>query len=246
MSLLGVGAIKPGRVCNRAGTSEGLNLCAEGYLKSQELRVLPHLERGLWNIGGVIPDSGRLFEQYRVLTGQVRRSYEEILENLIPSDETLSSEKVRFFPKIGFFGKNILHTSALGRGLLEALGFMTRGVLDIFEKSGFPIEEMRVSGGQGRNARWNQLKADITGCTLLIPEIRDGELAGSAVLGTMALGEAGSFGEAADRLIRIRRRYVPDPQRRAQYAEAYRVYCQDRDFLKDFSDKKSKGKSANL
>ncbi|MDR0569303.1 MAG: FGGY-family carbohydrate kinase [Spirochaetaceae bacterium] len=224
MALLGVGAVKPGTVCDRAGTSEGINLCAETRLKSPSLRVLPHLEAGLWNIGGVIADSGRLFEQYRGLTGQDRRAYEEILGDLIDPEGGLSADKTLFFPKTGFLGKNSLNSSALGRGILEALGFMAREILDKFAQYGFSIAEMRVSGGQGRNALWNQLKADLTGCTLLIPEIRDGELAGDAALGAVALGEAGGFVSAAERMIRIRHRYDPNPLRREQYADAYQSY----------------------
>ncbi|MDR0562713.1 MAG: FGGY-family carbohydrate kinase [Spirochaetaceae bacterium] len=231
MALLGVGAIKPGRVCDRAGTSEGINLCTSGYIRSRELRALPHVEAGLWNIGGVIADSGRLFEQYRTLTGQEQRSYEETLSELIAPDGTLPPDKADFFPRFGFFGRGIMNRVSLGRGALETLGFQARSVLDAFAGQGFSVTEMRVSGGQGKNALWNRLKADITGCTLLIPEISDGELAGDAALAAIALGEASGFAEAADRMIRIKSRYSPDPQRRLRYTEAYRAYCERRDLL---------------
>jgi xylulokinase len=245
MALLGVGAISPGLVCDRAGTSEGLNVCSAVPIKSRELRVLPHLEPGFWNIGGVISSSGRLFEWYRSLTGQESRSYEETLEELISPDGTGPADKALFFPQAGFHtqscpdmlfsggavGNAPVSRQGFGRGLLEALGFMTRNVLDALERAGFQITEMRVSGGQGRNSRWNQLKADITGCVLLIPEIRDGELAGNAAAAALALREISTLSQGVSRMIRMNRRYVPDRKKHAMYTDAYRRYCEVRDRL---------------
>jgi xylulokinase len=247
MALLGVGAIEPGMVCDRAGTSEGINVCSAAPIQSKELRVLPHLKPGFWNISGVISSSGGLFEWYRTLTGQETRSYEETLAELINPDGTLPRDKSVFFPQSGFhapgypdmlfssglLGDGMMSRAGLGRGVLEALGFMARGVLDTLARYGFPVTEMRVSGGQGRNALWNQLKADITGCTLLIPEMSDGELVGDAALAAIALGELSGLAQAVERMIRIKHRYIPNAQRHLQYAEQYHVYCKQRDLLMD-------------
>jgi xylulokinase len=201
------------------------------------------LEPGVWNIGGVIPSSGRLFEWYRILTGQETRNYEEILGELINPDGTLPQDKSCFFPQSGFplpgppdifLGSSPISRAGLGRGVLEALGFMARGVLDILADHGFPVTEMRVSGGQGRNPRWNQLKADITGCTLLIPEMSDGELVGDAALAAIALGELSDLAQGVQRMIRMKHRYTPNAQRHAQYTEQYAAYCQRRDKLGAF------------
>jgi xylulokinase len=107
MALLGVGAIEPGLVCDRAGTSEGINVCSAFPIQSKVLRVLPHLQEGLWNIGGVFASSGKLFEWYRTLTGQGERAYEDILSELINPDGSLpcarakQSAKTFFFPQFG-------------------------------------------------------------------------------------------------------------------------------------------------
>jgi sugar (pentulose or hexulose) kinase len=82
---------------------------------------------------------------------------------------------------------------------------------------------MRLSGGQGKSRLWNQLKADITGVTLLAPEIADGELAGDAAAAALGLGEAADLGEAVSRIVRIRERFVPGPDR-GPYQERYRRY----------------------
>ncbi|MDR1985635.1 MAG: sugar kinase [Treponema sp.] len=231
MALIGVGALKPGVVCDRAGTSEGINVCSPFPISGGGLRVLPHLNEGLWNISSIIPASGRLFEWFRTLTGQESRSYTELLTELIPQHGSFHKSQTWFFstdPLPGAFlswdGSALASRQELGRAVLEAMGFLVRDALAAVACQGFPVTEMRVSGGQGKNPLWNQLKADLCGCTLLIPEIYDGELAGDAAVAAVALGESADVAEAVSRMIRLSARYVPAAQTRDQYAEQYRSY----------------------
>jgi xylulokinase len=212
MALIGVGAISEGLVCDRAGTSEGINLCSAVPLQTNELRVLPHVVDGLWNIGGLIPDSGRLFDQYRAHSGQEQRDYDDLLRELIPDPAHAVSDT----------GGD--HTLSLGRSTLETIGFKARAVLEKFRRHGLPLTEMRVSGGQSKNARWNQLKADVTGTTLLIPEVNDGELAGDAILAARALGEVSSLSEAVERMLHFRTRFTPNPRMLSLYTERYHAW----------------------
>lgn len=221
-ALIGTGTLKPGNVCDRAGSSEGINVCAAVPREWEGLRVLPHAKEGLWNIGAILPSSGRLFETYRTTTGQEERPYEELLAELIPSPGN-----VDLFRTLDFLSQpqNPLPTplSPLdsGRSVLCAMGFTVRSALRTLRASGFPVKKMIVSGGQGKNSRWNQLKADIAGVSLLVPEISDGELAGNAVLAAAALGAASTFEEAAGRMIRIRE--VFRPANAAFWEEQYRL-----------------------
>ena len=50
VALLGTGTIFPGRLCDRAGTSEGLNLCTAKPIFADGLRTLPSAIPGLWNL----------------------------------------------------------------------------------------------------------------------------------------------------------------------------------------------------
>ncbi|MDR1324929.1 MAG: FGGY-family carbohydrate kinase [Treponema sp.] len=214
MALIGTGAISEGLVCNRAGSSEGVNLCNAAPIQTSELRILPHVVDGLWNIGGLIPESGRLFDQYRDQTGQSKRDYNELLHELIPDDPCCSSVSDITPPS----------SMTLGRSTLETIGFKVRAVLDQFRQYGLLLTEMRVSGGQSKNSRWNQLKANITDCTLLIPEVNDGELAGNAILAALALGEVSSLSEAVERMIRVKQRFVPNPCVQSLYTERYHAW----------------------
>jgi xylulokinase len=240
MALIGVGAVSAGLACDRAGSSEGINLCIASPHESRQLRLLPHAKEGLWNIGAILPTSGRLFEWFRHITGQDERSYGEILEEIIkapglPPLPVLSGGSSVFFPDLAASGgfsspsaffslAGLTSRASLGRSVVEALGFRVLGALDTFRAEGLAVEELRLSGGQAKNALWNQLKADISGLTLHAMETADGELAGDASLCLMALGEASSLDEACGRIVHIKESYVPDRELHSQYCCRYVQY----------------------
>ena len=239
-ALIGTRTMEEGDVCDRAGSSEGINYCASerpvvpkaegertrgGHAGGNGLRVLPHVRERLWNIGTVIPSSGSLFEQYRSHTGQENRFYEDLLAELI----TLSPF---------FYDSSTAPDAALpppplptpysipdqGRSVLCAIGFAVRSAIEVMWALGFQVKQMRVSGGQGKSPLWNQMKADMTGVSLIIPEICDGELAGNAVLAAVALGAAPGIEEAAGRMIRFGEVYKPNPEAFSLWEEKYWQY----------------------
>ena len=49
-ALIGSGATAPGLVCDRAGTSEGINYCSRRPSDDPRLRDLPHAVEPYWNV----------------------------------------------------------------------------------------------------------------------------------------------------------------------------------------------------
>ncbi|GMO29584.1 MAG: FGGY-family carbohydrate kinase [Termitinemataceae bacterium] len=187
MALLGAGVIRPGLVCDRAGSSEGVNVCiteSEALriaASGARVRILPHVIENLWNASVVLPESGSIFEHWREETGQINTDYDEILAKIIPDDPAAPVHPVLL--KI---------TSQLNEALSK------------LEESGLDTSKMRLSGGQAKNRRWNALKARLTGRRLFIPEILDAELAGNAACALCAIGEASSLAEACERVVKIK------------------------------------------
>ena len=249
MALVGVGVVENGMVCDRAGTSEGINVCADRPAKTADLLTLPQLRPELWHVSASLPTTGRLFEWFRTITGQTGRNYREMLEEILAAAprtfdahrETVPSAENRppsggfFFPDVraagglsassAFISTAGLTTRAeLGRAVVEAIGFMVRGAIDKLERHGYRVESMRLSGGQAKNDAWNRLKADITGRYLAIPEIEDGELTGNLCAALVSLGEAASIEQAIARTVRIARVYEPDQKAFAVHSERYDSY----------------------
>jgi xylulokinase len=194
MALVGTGVSRRGMACDRTGSSEGINLCVTG--KDLErlpegktgLRVLPHAFEGLWNLGAVTGESGRLLDRFRTESGRTGTPYTALVEEIFRTP------------------------GHPGMGVLEKMGNLFLASLEKLEKAGFRTGELVLSGGQCEDPLWNQYKADISGRILKVPEIAEAELAGNAVLGAAAL-EGGSIRERP--MIRIRRMYYPRKPRRA-------------------------------
>ena len=74
VALIGTGTLKQGMLCDRCGSSEGLNFCTEKMLRGEGLRILPSVLPGLWNASYLIPNSGQLSEEERLM--EVERGIE--------------------------------------------------------------------------------------------------------------------------------------------------------------------------
>ena len=64
--LIGTGTTKAGTICDRAGSSEGINFCVDKEIRAEGVRTLPCVEAGLWNISVLIPNSASLPEEERL------------------------------------------------------------------------------------------------------------------------------------------------------------------------------------
>ena len=64
--LIGTGTTKCGTICDRAGSSEGINLCVDKEIRAEGVRTLPCVTAGLWNISVLIPNSAVLPEEERL------------------------------------------------------------------------------------------------------------------------------------------------------------------------------------
>ena len=62
-ALVGTATLFPGRLCDRAGSSEGLNLCSPKFFESPGLRTMPSPAKGFWNVSCLIPDPGSSQEE---------------------------------------------------------------------------------------------------------------------------------------------------------------------------------------
>ena len=87
--------------------------------------------------------------------------------------------------------------------VLQRIADGTKRALETLRLAGYPVRQMRHSGGQAKSPLWNRLKAEICGCRLLVPEIVDTELAGNAAAAMFALGYAPSVADACRKIVVI-------------------------------------------
>lgn len=105
--------------------------------------------------------------------------------------------------------------------VLQGVAFVERLTLDSLDRLGASLDGRHVTtGGGSRNDYWTQLRADVTGRALSVPEHSGGAL-GMAVLAAAGGEGATRLAELASRMVRIRTTFEPDAERGARFAESY-------------------------
>jgi len=234
-AILGSGAVKPGQVCDRAGSSEGINTCTEKRITDERLMSYSHPVKPYWNLSGIISTTGKAIEWARDFLGL------ETHDDFFALTQTAGAGAggLVFLPYLAGERAPVWNPSARGilsglslstgrpeyaRSVLEGICFAIRDVIDVMEESGAVVNELRVAGGASVNALLNQAKADITGKQILVPQHKEAELLGLAIIGAYALGKFTSFSEAAASLVRIEKAYQPNGNNTALYDDLFGEY----------------------
>lgn len=123
------------------------------------------------------------------------------------------------------------------RALIEATAFGTRIIIEAFEKSGVPVEEIVACGGlPDRNPMLMQIYADVTGREFRIAESAQTCALGSAMWGAVAAGEAqggyGRIADAAGKMARVKpESFRPDPENHRTYETLFQEYRKLHDYF---------------
>jgi sugar (pentulose or hexulose) kinase len=102
--------------------------------------------------------------------------------------------------------------------LLQGVGFIERLCFDYLDLLGAPAGgDLRLTGGAARSSYWCQLRADILGRSVCLPESAEAAL-GMAVL---AASVGRRVADVAKEMVRIREVIEPRPDRAARFREPY-------------------------
>jgi xylulokinase len=111
----------------------------------------------------------------------------------------------------------------LVRALMEGLAFWLRDNIAMFYGLGIapPKPEIAVIGGATQAAPLLQVKADITGCPIKVPQITEAAATGAALLAGMGANIFHSAEEAASSVLHTVQIYEPDTQAVEKYNTIY-------------------------
>ncbi len=233
-ALIGSGAVLPGVLCDRAGTSEGVNLTVDPACPlNSSLATSPHPIKSCRNLSVILSSSGPLFEWYRQSFGLLNRDYNEIISEIYDLEPTL---KPLFFPSMdvmqgrefnwGVFAGLTPHsrTMEMGRAVLQSIGFEVSRIMDGFEADGAEIKRVVVCGGQAKSPAWNRMKADVCGRELYLPEVIDAELLGGHILAAVGQNSYRDVVEAVEAEVHYSSIIEPHPKRTEVYAGLKKEY----------------------
>lgn len=234
-ALVGTGTIEDGYLCDRGGTSQGINLCTNKDINCKGLMKTPFFIPGLRKVSGIMSTTGKALDWFCSL---VKDS-----DNFTyPASEKL--EKIErptnliFLPYLN--GERSPHWDANARGVFFGLGLNTHqfdclvsvmegvafGIADIVNRikdNGGEIKKVRSTGGQTLSPIWNQIKADVLGEKIEIPSVNESELLGTAIF-AMSYTYEKDISKIVKEIVRIKKTFYPDYKKHSKYIKLLRVY----------------------
>jgi xylulokinase len=239
-ACVGAGVARPGIVGDIAGTAEPV--CAASlepvFDSTRLVETHCHADPDLWlleNPGFVSGGNLRWFRD-QFAKGETYAALDAEAARIPPGAEQLT-----FLPSLmgamaptwnesargTFAGFTLAHTRAhFVRALLEGSAYAVRDITTQMQVAGIDLHELRVVGGGAKSRLWNQIKADVTGLQVNVPEITETTALGAAFLALVGAGAYATLSEASEHIVKIRECIAPDPAVESTYTEAYERYRQ--------------------
>ena len=223
-TFLGAGLTAPGQAIDTGGTSGGFGLYVEGPVTAPPLWTGPAPLPGLFYVGGAMAGTGKALDWLvdDALGGTA--TLPELLDEAATAPPGAGG--LLFLPYLAgerwplhdpttrgaFVGLTLRHRRAhLVRAVLEAAAFALRHVAAPAVAAGLPFTELRVTGGTAASRLWNQVKADVVGVDVAVPQVAEASVVGAGILAGIGAGLVASEREGIDALVRVAERLAPDP-----------------------------------
>ncbi|HKZ92421.1 MAG TPA: FGGY family carbohydrate kinase [Candidatus Limnocylindrales bacterium] len=247
-AALGVGLTRPGLASVSTGSAEVVEVALATPLVSEPLlagniSVYQHVVPGLYLAMTLNHSGGLVLRWFRdgFCEPQLARSAETAQDayDVILAGASPEPSGLLVLPHLSGAGTPSLDTASRGailgltfatsrsdiaKAIIEGLTYELRLNLDLLRSGGVRIDVLRAMGGGARSKLWLQLKADVTGITVVTPRITEAAAFGAAILAGVGAGVWPSAADAADRFLELTETFVPEPARHAEYTRLYELY----------------------
>ena len=103
-----------------------------------------------------------------------------------------------------FYGLTLAHTrDHMTRAILEGSAFALRDILDAMRDAGLDVRRLTIVGGGAKGPLWRQIKADVTGLPVRVPESVETTATGAAILAAVGAGVHATVADAVDAFVRV-------------------------------------------
>ena len=189
-ALIGTNTLSVGKICDRSGSSEGINLCTNKPIRMEGFRNLPSVIPELFNTSYLLPDTGTRFTEWKNSSEWKNKPYEECIKFLLKNKNN-KGYKIIF----------------------EIANDVKYAFEKIIQQQKLLTNQNNISiictGGQAKNPSWMQFKSDITKLQLCVTNCPDAELMGNAIIANTQLKNYSSLKEAADTMVICDKKYLP-------------------------------------
>ena len=119
------------------------------------------------------------------------------------------------------------------RAAMEGVAYSLRHNLEIAEQTGAKAKVLRAMGGSANSLLWTQIKADITGRSVVVPSSDTATTLGAVILAGVGIGMYESFEEAVELTVKVKRTHEPNAENREIYRKNYEIYLELYEQLKE-------------
>jgi len=253
-AALEAGAVDPGIAAEMTGTSTVLIMPAPLNIVEPAFITMPHALPACRLLLGAMTSTGASLRWFLDEFGEIERQnaraqgkdpFEELVA--LAASVPAGHDGLIFLPYMMGERSPIWNTGARGvlsglslattkgaivRAILEGSAFALRHNLEVASRAGLEIDAVRSVGGGARSKLWNQIKADVLGRTILLPESGVGAAYGSALLAGVGVGLLPSSGDFFSRRVCIREHFDPDTENNQRYSDLYAVFRDSYEKLK--------------
>ena len=248
LGLVGIGAVRPGRVTLVGGSFWQLTIVTDQPLIDPQarLRTLCHAIPGQWMTEGIGFYCGIVMRWFRdaFCDPEVAEARERQVDAYIVMEEAAgqvpagANGLLAIFSNVmdahrwvqappSFLGFDVENPARTGRAAAiraveEQAAFATRGHLRIIEDlTGRPFDEITFTGGAAKGSLWPQIVADVLGLPVRIPQVKESTALGAAMLAGIGAGVYANLDEVAERIVRIERTVEPNEAVRSVYDTSF-------------------------
>ncbi len=264
LGLVGIGQVEPNRFTIVGGTFWQQTIGVETSLIDPQgrLRTLCHALPGQWMLEGIGFYSGLTMRWFRdafcerevELAKQMGQDPYVLMERIAQSVPVGSNGVVGIFSNImnarrwihaspGLMQFDISNPFSSGRkecirAIEESAAYVSNGHMRIIESlTGSRFEEIVFTGGASKGQLWPQILADVLGCRVRVPVVKESTALGAALYAGLGAGLYESIETAAERMVAFEKTFEPDTANHRRYIDLYeqwsRVYLRSLELVED-------------
>jgi len=249
-AALGSGTIAPGAAMVSTGSAEVVELALAGPAVSTDLAaggisVYRHVVPGRYLAMTLNQAGGMVLRWFRDVCGpgllaEARQAGLNAYD-LILRDAPAMPTRLLMLPHLSGSGTPLLDTASRGalvglsfattraeiaKAILEGLAFELRTNIELLRNGGMPLERLHAVGGGARSHLWLQLKANICGLPLNVPDVTEAAALGAALLAGVTAGVYADLPAAVAATVRTAHTVEPQADMQARYGERYALYSE--------------------
>jgi xylulokinase len=236
-SYIGAGLLDPGDAYDPGGSAGGFGVYWDRPIEVAGAFVTPAPLAGRFSVGAAMAATGRALDWYRdaILGGTV--TTETLLAEAAATPP--GADGLVFLPYLAGERSPIWDPDARGvlagltlghgrghiaRAIIEASALAIRHVATPMLAAGVQVTAMRACGGPARSAFWNAVKADVTGFPVLVPDVLETAVLGSAIVAAVGTGAQPDLPAAIAAMTHVTERIEPRRELAPVYDRLFEAY----------------------